>query len=161
MSTSINIPDLLTTIYVLVDDWYRAYGAALLKGKPGAKPDLSDSEMMTLMLAQDLFPYPGETQFVGFMRANYPSLFPRLVDQSQFNRRARGVRMATRRAPPDRHQPDSPGHGREPGQLQKLDHHARRPDVLLRSVSGGCLRGRHADGDDPAGPVERYSGGSV
>jgi hypothetical protein len=83
---------MLTTIYVLVDDWYQAYGAALLKGKPGAKPDLSDSEMMTLMLAQDLIPYPGETQFIGFMRANYPSLFPRLVDQSQFNRRARGLR---------------------------------------------------------------------
>jgi hypothetical protein len=83
---------LLTTIYVLVDDWYQAHGPTWLKGKPGAKPDLSDSEMMTLMLAQDVIPYPGETQFIGFMRANYLNLFPQLVDQSQFNRRARDLR---------------------------------------------------------------------
>lgn len=38
------------------------------------------------MVAQDLIPYPGETQFVAFMRANYGALFPRLIDQSQFNR---------------------------------------------------------------------------
>jgi hypothetical protein len=63
MNTSINIPDLLTIIYVLVDDWYQAQGASLLRGKPGAKPELSDSEMITLMLAQDLIPYPGETQW--------------------------------------------------------------------------------------------------
>lgn len=92
MKTSIDIPDLLTTIYVLVDDWYQAQGQALLKGKPGAKPEFSDSEMITLMLAQDLIPYPGETQFVAFMRANYRTLFPRLIDQSQFNRRARSLR---------------------------------------------------------------------
>jgi len=92
MNTSINIPDLLTIIYVLVDDWYQAQGVPLLQGKPGAKPELSDSEMITLMLAQDFIPYPGETQFVGFMRANYGALFPRLVAQSQFNRRARNLR---------------------------------------------------------------------
>jgi hypothetical protein len=92
MSTSISIPDLLTTVYVWVDDWYQAKGQAMLKGKPGAKPAFSDSEMITLMLAQDLIPYPGETQFVEFIRANYLDLFPCLVDQSQFNRRARNLR---------------------------------------------------------------------
>jgi hypothetical protein len=92
MSTSINIPDLLTTIYVVVDDWYQRRGQALLKGKPGVKPRFSDSEMMTLMLAQDFIPYPGETQFVAFSRANYLALFPRLLDQSQFKRRARNLR---------------------------------------------------------------------
>ncbi len=97
MNTSINIPDLLTTIYVLVDDWYQAHAPVLLKGKPGAKPELSDSEMMTLMLAQDLIPYPGETQFIGFMRANHLNLFPQLVDQSQFNRRARDLRWLVER----------------------------------------------------------------
>ena len=65
--TSITITDLLTTIYVLVDDWYQAEGQSLLAGKPGAKPEFSDSEMLTLMLCQDFIPYPGETQFVGFM----------------------------------------------------------------------------------------------
>jgi hypothetical protein len=57
----------------------------LLKGGLGAKPEFSDSEMMALMLAQDFIPYPGETQCVEYIRANYLSLFPRWVDQRQFN----------------------------------------------------------------------------
>ena len=45
------------------------------------------------MLAQDYIPYPSETQYIGFIRANYLDLFPDLLDQSQFNRRARGLRL--------------------------------------------------------------------
>src|SRR5579862_4171438 len=48
--------------------------------------------MLTLMLAQDFIPYPGKTQYVGFIRANYRREFPKLVDQSQYNRRARSLR---------------------------------------------------------------------
>jgi hypothetical protein len=91
--TSITFPDLLTIIFVLVDDWYQARGRKLLIGKPGAKPEFSDSEVMTLMIAQDYLPFPGETQYLGFIRANYLSLFPKLLDPSQFNRRARALRL--------------------------------------------------------------------
>ena len=90
---SIDVETLLTTIYVLVDGWYQAEGTQLLQGKPGAKPEYSDSEVLTLLVAMDYIPFPGETQFLGFMRANYLSLFPKLVDQSQFNRRARGLHV--------------------------------------------------------------------
>jgi len=90
---SITFPDLLTIIYVLVDDWYRIYGVRWLKGKPGSKPEFSDSEVLTLLLAMDYLPFPGETQFLGYIRANHLSLFPKLVDQSQFNRRARALRL--------------------------------------------------------------------
>ena len=76
---SITFPDLLTTIYVLVDDWYQAYGLRFLQGKPGSKPDFSDSEVLTLLLAMDYLPFPGETQFLGYLRANYRALFPKLV----------------------------------------------------------------------------------
>src|SRR5437762_6762124 len=89
--TSIDMVSLLTIIYVLVDDWYQQKGYRYMEGKPGAKPEFSDSEMLTLMLAQDFIPYPGETQFVGYMRANHLSEFPQLVDQSQYNRPARGL----------------------------------------------------------------------
>lgn len=101
MSTSINIPNLLTIVYVLVDDWYQAKGQGMLKSKPGAKPSFSDSEMLTLMLAQEIIPYPGETQFVEFMRANYLDLFPGLVDPSQYNRRARNLRWVMEALRPD------------------------------------------------------------
>ena len=90
--TSINIETLLTIIYVLVDDWYQEKGRDLLQGKVGRKPEFSDSEMITLIVAEDFIPYPGEKQYLGYMRANHHELFPRLVDQSQFNRRARGLR---------------------------------------------------------------------
>ena len=91
--TSITVSDLLTIIFVLIDDWYQTYGVQYLKGKPGAKPEFSDSEVITLLLAMDFIPFPSETQFLGFMRANYLTLFPRLVDQSQFNRRSRALRL--------------------------------------------------------------------
>src|SRR5947207_3708343 len=90
--TSITIVELLTTMYVLVDDWYQAKGRQWLKGKPGVKPEFSDSEMLTLMLGQDFIPYPGETQYIGYIRANYRREFPKLVHQSQYNRRARSLR---------------------------------------------------------------------
>ena len=91
--TSITMIDLFTIIFVLVDDWYQTEGIKLLRGKPGAKPEFTDSEVMTLMLAQEFIPFPSETQYLGFIRANYLALFPKLVDQSQFNRRARALRL--------------------------------------------------------------------
>jgi DDE family transposase len=90
--TSITIVDLLTTIYALVDDWYQEKGKLMLKGKPGVKPEFSDSELLTLMLAQDFIPYPGETQYIAYIRANHGREFPKLVDQSQYNRRSRSLR---------------------------------------------------------------------
>jgi hypothetical protein len=91
--TSITISDILTIVFVLVDDWYQAEGVKLLRGKPGRKPEFTDSEIITLMLAQEYIPYPSETQYIEYIRANYFDMFPKLVDQSQFNRRARSLRL--------------------------------------------------------------------
>jgi len=79
----------LTTIFVLVDDWYQQKGYRYVPLLSGPQPRFTDSEMLTLLVAMDFFPYPGEQQFLGFIRANYLSLFPKLLVQSQFNRRAR------------------------------------------------------------------------
>lgn len=93
MTTIISFVELATITYTLIDDWYQERGKELLKGKPGRKPVFSDSEVITLLLLMDFLPFPGETQFLGFIRANYLALFPKLVDQSQFNRRARNLRL--------------------------------------------------------------------
>jgi hypothetical protein len=90
---SIDFPTLLTIMYVLVDDWYKEHAPRLLQGKVGAKPLFSDSELITLMLGQDFLSFESETQFLAFMRANYLQLFPKLCDQSQFNRRSRSLRL--------------------------------------------------------------------
>src|SRR5260221_6105180 len=92
MTTSIDMVSLLTTILVLVDDWYISKGQALLQGKPGSKAEFKDSEVIRLMLAQDFIPYPGETQYLGYIRANYGREFPKLVDQSQYNPRTCSLR---------------------------------------------------------------------
>ncbi len=91
--TSINIETLLTIIYVLVDDWYQVKGSRWLSGKVGRKPRFSESEMMCLMIAEDYIPYPAETQYIEYIRANHGDLFPNLLSQSQFNRRARQLRL--------------------------------------------------------------------
>lgn len=89
---SIDIETILTIIYVLIDDWYQSNSKKSRNGKPGCKPIFTDSEVMTLMLAGEYIPYPGELQFVGYIRANHHALFPNLLSQSQFNRRARNLR---------------------------------------------------------------------
>ena len=90
--TSIDVETLLTIIYVLVDDWYQTKGQRYMQGKVGRKPTFSDSEVITLMIAQDYIPYPAERQFIGYMRSNHLAVFPSLLSQSQFNRRARQLR---------------------------------------------------------------------
>jgi hypothetical protein len=83
--------DIFLHIYVMIDDWYQTHAIDYRKGQPGKKPDFSDSEMMTVMIAMDYIPFPSERQFIEFVRANYLALFPNLLEQSQFNRRARQV----------------------------------------------------------------------
>ena len=62
---SIPITDIFIIIFVLVDDWYQENAQEFRKGKPGKKPEFSDSEVMTLLLTMDFIPYPSETQYVG------------------------------------------------------------------------------------------------
>ncbi len=50
---------------------------------------MSESEIMILALVMDYLPFPGETQFLGFIRGNYKEWFPNLLDQTQFHRRLR------------------------------------------------------------------------
>ena len=88
---SIPISEILLVIYVLVDDWYQEQAKETRHNKPGQKPEFSDSEVMTVMLAMDFIPFPSERQFVAYLRANHLDLFPKLLDQSQFNRRARAA----------------------------------------------------------------------
>jgi hypothetical protein len=89
--SSITLEEVFTHLYVLVDDWYQQEGQRYMQGKVGAKASFSDSEMLTVMLGHEFVPYPSESQYLAFLRANYLSLFPQLPDQSQYNRRARSL----------------------------------------------------------------------
>ena len=52
---------------------------------------------MTLMLAAEYLPFASESQYLAYIRANHRALFPQLLSQSQFNRRARGLRYLVER----------------------------------------------------------------
>jgi len=89
---TISIEELFLVTFVLVDDWYEQKGKSWLGRTVGDKPTFSDSEMLTLMLALDFFEFNSERRYLAFLRSNYLALFPHLLDQSQFNRRARSLR---------------------------------------------------------------------
>jgi len=89
---TISIEELFLVTLVLVDDWYQQKGQYLLHRTVGDKPVFSDSEMLTLMLAIDFFEFSSERRYHAFIAANYRALFPHLLDQSQYNRRARSLR---------------------------------------------------------------------
>jgi hypothetical protein len=89
----ISIEELFLVTLVLVDDWYQQKGQYLLLRTVGDKPVFSDSEMLTLMLAIDFFEFTSERRYQAFIQANYLDLFPHLLDQSQYNRRARSLRF--------------------------------------------------------------------
>jgi hypothetical protein len=91
--TTISIEELFLVTLVLVDDWYIQKGQYLLNRTVGVAPTFSDSEMLTLMLAIDFFEFTSERHYHAFIQANYLDWFPHLLDQSQYNRRARRLRF--------------------------------------------------------------------
>ena len=88
----LKVETLLTIIFVLVDDWYRQKRIHLLKGKPA----FGHSEVITLFLAMDYFPFPAETQCLDFIPENYLPLFPQTPDLKTANLRHRSCWTSNR-----------------------------------------------------------------
>ncbi|MCP4490678.1 MAG: IS982 family transposase [Gammaproteobacteria bacterium] len=95
----IDTETLITVVYLMVDDWYIAKGHKYLEGKLGRKPEFTDSEMITFMVLKEFLQFSSERKFIGFMRGNYSHMFPDMVDQSQFNRRSRALRLIMDKLP--------------------------------------------------------------
>jgi hypothetical protein len=91
MHFDMSVETFLTVLYCIVDDLYQTYAPTYLQGKVGTKPEFADSEVLTLMIAQHWCGFQKEAPFLRFIKNNYLYLFPRLLDQSQFNRRARNL----------------------------------------------------------------------
>jgi hypothetical protein len=66
---SIDFESLLVIIFVLVDDWEQSTRKSFEYNSPGAKSEMSDSEILTLALIMDYLPFPGESQFIGFIKS--------------------------------------------------------------------------------------------
>ena len=89
----IDTETLVTAIYFIVDNWYLTEGYKYLTGKVGRKPEFTDSEMITFIILKEFLQFSSERKFLGFMHGNHLEMFPDMVDQGQFNRRSRALRL--------------------------------------------------------------------
>jgi hypothetical protein len=87
----LDLDTFLTTVYCLVDDLYRAEFAPHKPMRPGRRPQLSDSEVLTLVALAQWHPSRSERRFLTYARTHWRAYFPRVLDQSAFNRRARDL----------------------------------------------------------------------
>src|SRR6187401_2556011 len=88
---TIDLNTFLTTVYCITDDLYQQHYAHLKPKRPGKKPDLSDSEVLTLTILAQWQLDRSERAFLGYAAQHWRSFFPRLLSQSQFNRRSRDL----------------------------------------------------------------------
>ena len=82
----------LTTLYVLIDDWYKREMSALMERHAGPALQLSDSEVLTIAIAAQWtvgVPWQSERGIVRYMLKRGRSWFPRMLKRSQFNQRLR------------------------------------------------------------------------
>jgi hypothetical protein len=90
----------LTTLFTIVDDTMK--GSAQIQQvlqRPGPAPRLSDSELVTIALYQELIGEPREDHFFRLHQASLQTFFPGLNERSRYHRRKRhlwGVILAVR-----------------------------------------------------------------
>jgi Transposase DDE domain len=82
----------LTTLFTIVDDTMK--GSSMIQDalkRPGPAPRLSDSEVITLALYQELIGEPREDHFFRLHQASLRPFFPGLNERSRYNRRKRDL----------------------------------------------------------------------
>ena len=82
----------LTTIFTIVDDVMK--GSPMIQEtlhRPGPAPSLSDSELVTIALYQELIGEPREDHFFRLHQEQLRRYFPGLNERSRYNRRKRDL----------------------------------------------------------------------
>src|SRR5258708_34665887 len=82
----------LTTLFTIVDDVMK--GSAMIQDalkRPGPAPRLTDSELVTIAIYQELIGEPREDQFFRLHQASLLTFFPGLNERSRYNRRKRDL----------------------------------------------------------------------
>lgn len=82
---------ILTTIYTIVDDVLKESKIMKLLQRPGPKPNMSDSEMITVAIYQELIGEPREDHFYRLYEKELRPYFPNLIDRSRYNRRKKNL----------------------------------------------------------------------
>jgi hypothetical protein len=130
---TLDLDTFLTTVYCVVDDLYREQCAPRKPARPGPRPDLADSEVLTLALLAQWQPRRSERAFLAHAVAHWRAYFPRLLSQSAFNRRARDLQGALAALGPALSRQATAALGLPPAAYEVLD---GVPVPLLRRCRG-------------------------
>lgn len=90
--------DIFLTWFVLIDDAYRAVCTTTLNGRiraSGPEPALHDAEVITIAVIIETMFRGDEELGLAFVRQYHLDMFPRLVENSRFNRRRRDLWQLT------------------------------------------------------------------
>ena len=87
---TLDLDTFLTALYTIVDDLYQERYAHTKPRRPGRRPVLSDSEVLTLSVCAQWFG-SSERAFVRYASRHWRDYFPRLLSQSSINRRCRDL----------------------------------------------------------------------
>ena len=89
--SDVSYETLFTVVYVVVDEWYQQEGRLLVRGRPGVKPQFTDSEVLTLELVRELEGQTRERRWYRTVSANWRGLFPALPERSVLHKRTKGL----------------------------------------------------------------------
>ena len=87
---TMDLDTFLVALYTTVDDRYRQHFAQLKPRRRGKRPQLSDSEVLTLAICAQ-WHGTSERAFLRFAAQYWRAYFPRLLSQSACNRRCRDL----------------------------------------------------------------------
>src|SRR5215218_10931368 len=86
-----DLESFLVTLYVVVDDWWQQRYSWTAQRGPGRPVVLSDSEVLTLAILSQWSRFRSERDFWRFADTHLRQYFPKLLSQSQLNRRVRAL----------------------------------------------------------------------
>ena len=86
----IDLDTFLVALYTIVDDLYQQHAAGAKPVRPGPRPTVSDSEILTLVLCAQWWGR-SERAFLRYARTYWRGYFPHLLSQSAYNRRCRDL----------------------------------------------------------------------
>lgn len=87
---TLDLDTFLVALYTIVDDLYQQRFAQHKPRRPGKRPELSDSEVLTLAICAQ-WRGTSERAFLRYATEHWRAYFPRLLSQSACNRRCRDL----------------------------------------------------------------------
>jgi len=92
MSTAdLSYDTLFAAVYTVIDDGYQQEGWRVVRSRPGVKPRVSDSEVLTLEVVRDLEGETRERRWYAKVAANWRALFPPLPERSVLPKRTKSL----------------------------------------------------------------------